>query len=240
MQERAQPKQQVLLQGAFGCQVKPGATLQGLLRSHSAAHIIHDAVCAWCSLKWTLSGGQCNRDTQQSLPVASLNSAHRKWSHIDSQADCQHLPKAASCSEQRACSGLPQQGEQPSAEESSCCVSQPSTHQETGPSRPSIRSIASHHQQQPTAVDSGPCGSVPSMYQCTGPGIDAMRLLERCLQGSAPLPDADVENMAKRAGLCWVQRRGTLLTRTLIVQAPKVCVYLSAPTLRLATCMRLF
>ena len=238
MQERPRLIQQVFLQGAFGCQVKPGATLQGLLRSHSAAHIIQDAVCAWCSLTWTLLGHQRSTDAQQSLPVASLDSADGDWSHRDSQAGSQELPKAASCGEQCACSGSPQQGEQPSAEESSSCVSQPSTHQGTGPSMPSMPSIASHQHQQPAAVDSGPSGSLPSMHLGTGSGMDAMRLLERCLHGSVPLPEADVESMAKRAGLCWVQSRGPLLTRTLIAQAPKVCVYLSAPTLGLATCMR--
>ncbi len=51
-------------------------------------------------------------------------------------------------------------------------------------------------------------------------------LLEQCLQGSAPLPEADVESIARRAGLCWVQRRVNLLTRSLIARAPKVWVHL--------------
>ena len=48
------------------------------------------------------------------------------------------------------------------------------------------------------------------------------RLLEGCLRGACPLPEADVEGAAKRAGLCWVQRRGTLLTRNLIARVPPV------------------
>ena len=47
-------------------------------------------------------------------------------------------------------------------------------------------------------------------------------LLERCVKGLAPLPEADVESMARQAGLPWVQRRGPLLMRTLIARAPEV------------------
>ena len=55
-------------------------------------------------------------------------------------------------------------------------------------------------------------------------GADA-RLLEGCLRGACPLPDADVQSMAERAGMRWLQRRGTLLARTLIAQAPQVSVF---------------
>lgn len=51
-----------------------------------------------------------------------------------------------------------------------------------------------------------------------------VRLLGGCLRGACPLPEAEVQSMAERAGMRWVQRRGTLLARTLIAQTPQVCV----------------
>ena len=53
-------------------------------------------------------------------------------------------------------------------------------------------------------------------------GMRYRGLLERCVEGSAPLPEADVESLARQAGLLWVERRGPLLMRTLIAQAPEV------------------
>ena len=52
--------------------------------------------------------------------------------------------------------------------------------------------------------------------------MGSRELLERCVESSAPLPEADVEGLARQAGLPWVERRGPLLTRTLIAQAPEV------------------
>ncbi|CAL5221734.1 g3983 [Coccomyxa viridis] len=49
-----------------------------------------------------------------------------------------------------------------------------------------------------------------------------VRLLGGCLRGACPLPEAEVQSMAERAGMRWVQRRGTLLARTLIAQTPQV------------------
>ena len=62
-------------------------------------------------------------------------------------------------------------------------------------------------------------------------GVHSRGLLERCVESSAPLPEADVESLARQAGLAWVERRGPLLTRTFIAQAPEVSASQQLPAL---------
>ena len=196
-------------QGAFGGQVKHGTTLEALLRSHFAGQIINDAACTWCSLKWTVLE---HRQAAAGQPAAPLVRAQGQSSacHLQSPeqdatdsttaAALQQTAQAASApAGMHAPGGYDNQLDQQEAQAASASTSM----HDMG-----VQNAQKVHKEPEAAA-------VPA-------GMRSRGLLERCVEGSAPLPEADMESMARQAGLRWVERRGPLLMRTLIAQAPEV------------------
>ena len=235
------------MQGVLGNQVKPGSSLDALLRSHFAAHTIQEAVCTWCSLKWTLLEHQQDVDQR---PSASLrhpgsintdqqNSASQEASipkdHLEPQLPCQpcnpseadpKYPKVP-C-EQHAHSRTPEQQPRLALSASSIDV------EPLGASKQGLAQLpeADVDSMAQLPCQHNSCSKAP-VQQPQGAAISScadVRLLEGCLLGTCPLPEADVQSMAERAGMRWVQRRGTLLARTLIAQAPQVFTFHSTFT----------
>lgn len=221
----------------LGSQARPGITLDNLLGSHFAAHPIQDAVCSWCSLKWTLLEDQQSTDKTPDIWMhqTESNDTHqrRAASHPDgvpryhraashepaSPAASSHQPfkpPCVECEHGRA----PEQASQLAAAACSAAVQRLNgRRQSLDPLLEAGVNAMTAVPRQQTASSRAPVRQ-PELAAGAG-GADA-RLLEGCLLGTCPLPEADVQSMAERAGMPWVQRRGTLLARTLIAQAPQV------------------
>ena len=189
-------------QGAFGGQVKHGTTLEALLRSHFAGQIINDAACAWCSLKWTVLE---HRQAAAGQPAAPLVRAQ-------GQSGACHLQSP----EQDATDSTTAAALQQTAQ----AASAPAGMHAPGGYDYSRLSWTSRklrqHLHLPACMTWAcrmPRRFIRSLRHAAVPaGMRSRGLLERCVEGSAPLPEADVESMARQAGLRWVERRGPLLT----------------------------
>ncbi len=224
------------MQGVLGCQAKPGITVDVLLRNHFAAYPIQDAVCTWCSMKWTLLEHQqsIKEGLHRALPPTNTNQ-QRSESHTDSAPQDHREPQppcgptapdtAAHQGPELHCPEC-ERGEAPEQQAQravSTCSADVQLLQgcARGPVLP-VEAETGSRAQLPGQRCA--CGKAPMQQPQPGPcasSADA-RLLEGCLQGTCPLPEADVECMARRAGMRWVRRRGTLLARSLIARAPQV------------------
>lgn len=244
-----------LVQSAFGSQAKPGTTLEALLSSHFAAHIIQDAVCTWCSLKWTLL--EHHRTTQR-LDAGSI---HAEIAQKDGQTT-QHSPHSGNILMHNAHTDQHQPASHTDSLTQHCQTSKPPSKQcssDTAPQPLSSSAVSAgsgdmhlleecmhgsaghqaasqadslpqqHREPQPPQEESGCDSASQEQDQASKSAtIRDLQLLEGCLQSSAPLPEAELESMACEAGMRWVQRRGMLLCRTLIAQPPQVCFILIA------------
>ena len=227
-------------QGVLGNQVRPGNSLDALLRSHFAANSIQDAVCTWCSMKWTLLEHQQNvhqrssatlchpRSTSTNQQGSASQADSSPGDHLEPQPPCKpcnpreadHKQPESSCEHCAQCKA-PEQQLQLATSASSADVEQLSdSRQGLAQLSNAVEDSSAQVPCQHTANGKAPVQQPPSAAGASSAGV---RLLEGCLQGACPLPEADVQSMAERAGMRWVQRRGTLLARTLIAQAPQVC-----------------
>ena len=194
-------------QGAFGGQVKHGTTLEALLRSYFAGHIINDAACTWCSLKWTVL-------EHSRAPAAQPLRARPVHIHEQSAA-CRLQSREQDATDSTTPAELQQTALAPDSMHAPGIHELQATQQEAQAAFTStsmldmgVHAAQKIHQEPEAAAEPA--------------GAHSRGLLEQCVEGSAPLPEVDVESLASQAGLPWVERRGPLLTRMLIAQAPEV------------------
>ena len=227
------------MQGVLGSQAKPGTSLDAVLQSHFAAQPIHDAICTWCSLKWTLlEHRQIDKErphTPLPHPGSTSTGQQRSESHASSAPQDHKEPRL--CGSSASDAAAHQGPELPCAECEHSRAPEPVVQQQTANACNADAQLLYGCAQGPAPpVEAGvdslaqlpgqrcACGTTPVQQPqpASGASNADVRLLEGCLRGACPLPEADVEGMARRAGMRWVQRRGTLLTRTLIARAPQV------------------
>ena len=210
-------------------------------------------MCTWCSLKWTLlehhrttqrldagsthtEAAQKDGQTTEHSPHTGntgnilMHNAHtdqhQPASHTDSPTQhCQtSQPPGKHCISDTAPQPLsPSAMSVGSANMHSLeeCMHGSAGHQAAS----QADSLPQHHQEPQPPQEEARCDSASQQQDKAAKSAYArdLQLLEGCLQASAPLPEAEVESMAGEAGMRWVQRRGMLLSRTLIAQPPQVC-----------------